>query len=528
MSFSADHPVAAPKPWSLNEVWNDVDAKLNTAKDNVENAFKDAAQDAFQSLSSLPGVSPDHYEPMIVDCPATRPAIRQAPGLSADEIQWLLKRRNQTAPHIGDFLNRVKIDGFDAATYLSSHGSNALPNIAIAASGGGYRAMLSGAGAIKAFDSRATNPSTLAGLLQASTYVAGLSGGSWLVGSIFVNNFTDIDTLQTSKDVWKLERNLSKGPDTTQGSKLNDEILYYLDLITSVAKKATAGFKVTVTDFWARALYRQFVKQTQGGPEYNAWSAIGQNQDFASGSIPMPLVVIEGRAPGETAIPTNTTIFEVTPWEMGSFDASLAGFAPLQCLGSNFSAGSLSPSDKCTVNFDNAAYIMGTSSSLFNQILPQDQPFIEKMPQWLQGPATKFLQKFSKDDLDIANYSPNPFYQWNTASNPSANTKELTLVDGGEDGQVIPNHPLIQDSRKVDVIFSLDNSGDLNGWANGNSLIATYTRQQAKVRGDQTHYPSIPDNNTILNQGLANHPTFFGCNETDSPLVVWMPLAPYS
>ena len=92
-----------------------------------------------------------------------------------------------------DLLGRINIAGFDAGAYITNNAQNvtALPNIAIAFSGGGYRAMLNGAGALQAFDSReadSTTPGHLGGLLQASTYVAGLSGGSWLVGSIFVSN----------------------------------------------------------------------------------------------------------------------------------------------------------------------------------------------------------------------------------------------------------------------------------------------------------------------------------------------------
>ena len=92
-----------------------------------------------------------------------------------------------------DLLGRLNITGFDASAYITNNAQNtsALPNIAIAFSGGGYRAMLNGAGALQAFDGReaeGTVPGHLGGLLQASTYVAGLSGGSWLVGSIFVRN----------------------------------------------------------------------------------------------------------------------------------------------------------------------------------------------------------------------------------------------------------------------------------------------------------------------------------------------------
>jgi len=81
-----------------------------------------------------------------------------------------------------DLLGRLNITGFNASTYINTHANNvtSLPNIAISASGGGYRAMLNGAGLLSAFDSRsdnATAPGHLGGLLQSATYLSGLSGG---------------------------------------------------------------------------------------------------------------------------------------------------------------------------------------------------------------------------------------------------------------------------------------------------------------------------------------------------------------
>ena len=78
-----------------------------------------------------------------------------------------------------DFLGRANIANFDVNNYFNTNGGNTsnLPNIAIAVSGGGYRALMNGAGAIQAFDSREANSTAsghLGGLLQSSTYVAGL------------------------------------------------------------------------------------------------------------------------------------------------------------------------------------------------------------------------------------------------------------------------------------------------------------------------------------------------------------------
>ena len=99
-----------------------------------------------------------------------------------------------------DLLERLNNTGLGVKIYFSNHAKNIsnLPDITIAASGGVYRACLNRGGAIQAFDSREVNstlPGHLGGLLQSATYLAGLSGGGWLVDSIYVNNFTTISGL---------------------------------------------------------------------------------------------------------------------------------------------------------------------------------------------------------------------------------------------------------------------------------------------------------------------------------------------
>lgn len=115
-----------------------------------------------------------------------------------------------------EFLKRASIPDFDIEKYFSNIGANstALPNIGIAASGGGYRAMLNGAGAISAFDSRSPNAmekGNLGGLLQSATYLSGLSGGGWLVGSIYANNFTTVHDAVMSKGIWQFGNSILEG-----------------------------------------------------------------------------------------------------------------------------------------------------------------------------------------------------------------------------------------------------------------------------------------------------------------------------
>lgn len=64
-----------------------------------------------------------------------------------------------------------------------------------------------------------------------------------------------------------------------------------------------------------RTLSFQLINATDGGADYT-WSSLALDQSFISGSSPMPLVVADGRAPGEQLIPGNTTIYGMWPTNM--------------------------------------------------------------------------------------------------------------------------------------------------------------------------------------------------------------------
>lgn len=192
--------------------------------------------------------APNGYAPVHVTCPANRPSLRSASTLSSEEISWLGTRRGKTVSALKDFFGHVEIDNFDASSYLENHSSNSsnLPNIGIAISGGGLPACLNGAGAIKAFDSRtegATAKGQLGGLLQSATYFSALSGGSWMLASVYINNFTTIFALQ--ENLWDFSSaSIFMGPATMQPTE------YWGNITAQVKAKKAAGFVTSDADIW--------------------------------------------------------------------------------------------------------------------------------------------------------------------------------------------------------------------------------------------------------------------------------------
>lgn len=118
----------------------------------------------------------------------------------------------------------------------------------------------------------------------------------------------------------------------------------------------------------------------------------------------MPILVADGRDEGQTQfVATNSTVYEFNPWEMGSYDD--IGFAPLQYVGSNFSAGKVSERGECVTGFDQLSFVYGTSSSLFNQIILQ-MDSSDAIPGILKGLVRSFLKQLGDASNDIADWSP--------------------------------------------------------------------------------------------------------------------------
>ena len=128
------------------------------------------------AIRALPDSPSGGYAPAVVDCPKIKPTLRKALDLSKEEKDWLSMRRKNTIQPMRDLLKRANINGFDAESFMNEAAKNIsqLPNVAIAISGGGYRALMNGAGFVAAADNRikdTTGAGGIGGLLQSSTYL---------------------------------------------------------------------------------------------------------------------------------------------------------------------------------------------------------------------------------------------------------------------------------------------------------------------------------------------------------------------
>ncbi|KAF8432990.1 lysophospholipase [Boletus edulis BED1] len=463
-------------------------------------------------------------------------------SLSTSEAAYVQARRSQVIPQaLKTYLSNVEATNVTLPSYVSSilNGSSLeTPNFGIATSGGGYRAAIFGAGVLNALDGRnaSSNSAGLGGLLQTATYITGLSGGSWLLTSLAQANFPTIQELIFGYPNYTVTSNLwggwnanfsMNGP--SSGSITDTE--FFTSLVEELQGKYHTGFPVTFADFWSRGLARHFVNGTFSSNFYDEsyahgagilWSAVAETESFTSHTIPFPIVVSDLSAPGqntsniisEDVIPISNPIIEFNVYEMGSFDPMLSAFASTKYLGTTNNS-------ICITNYDQSSLVAGSSSELFNEYN------LTNTLNATFGPVFSLLESLLPEsgvELDAALW-PNPFFGVAPETFLSSSQAYLTLVDGGEDGEVIPLQPLLVKARGLDTILAIDGTSDVNNFADGSSLIATQNRSM--LLSSAYSFPPVPTSlGEFTAQNLSTRPTFFGCNVTSAndttPLLIYL------
>ncbi|KAH7317691.1 lysophospholipase [Rhexocercosporidium sp. MPI-PUGE-AT-0058] len=452
-----------------------------------------------------------NYVPVRGVCPTTS-LVRPADGISDDEEIFRVARKAVADQALKTWLLKTN----------SAFGTAELPTVALTTSGGGYRSLLSGAGVIQALDRRDSAVST-SGLYQALTYQAGLSGGAWLLSSLAGNNYPTVSYLKEA--LWK---------EAFRDSILDPGVLLvavaYGEILSSVIKKEAAGFDTTLTDPWGRLLSYQLLKGPFGGFS-TTLSSVARLSNFTSHAVPFPVITALGTKTwlGECVPGPNATTYEFSPYEFGSFDKDVSAFTPTKYLGTTMKSGK--PVGTCTTNYDNLGYILGTSSSLFNQICVP-VPAINSTTSLAESLAALIDQVHEVTNSDLYATYRNPFYEYisstatpNIANNISAE-ENLSLVDGGEALQNNPIFPFLQPSRNISVILVNDNSADTSSnFPNGSEILTTYVQS---FNAGLTRMPFIPSVETFISEGLTTRATFFGCGEADKVTIVYLPNRAYT
>ncbi|KAJ7647403.1 phospholipase B [Roridomyces roridus] len=489
------------------------------------------AQDTLPSQQSVTDYAPS----VNVECPdfSTTSLIRvfspQNQSLHPEEAAYVSSRQNTTIKAAwNDWLGDGSALGYNVSVF-----QQVFPKVGMAIPGGGLRAAQYGAACLNGLDARngSAKAAGTGGLLQVASYLTGLSGGSWVTGSLFFNNWPTIPELvfgNGTLDGWKLDLPLVS-PDGDDVFSTDNQY-FYGSILWSVISKANTGIDTSITDPWARMISYHFLNQSSRQDFFTnstahgagqLWSDIPQIPAFQQKLTPFPLIVADSRPANSnstTALSPDPIVYEISPFEIASYDPNLSAGMNLTYAGTHLTNGKADNGSACVTGFDQAGFIMGSSASLFNQIF-------DFAHNTLQG-----FNSFGSSDSNTLVYvlqrqlrSPDTFED-------SAATW-LQLIDGSSNGENVPYGPLFVRSRELDVIVTIEGSADdPNNWPNGTGPLATQSRLSTLLLSSHQQFPPIPQTAADwIATGVRQRATFFGCNPQtpgEYPMVIYLPNAP--
>lgn len=306
---------------------------------------------------------------------------------------------------------------------------------------------------------------------------------------------------------------------------VTQDVVDYRLVVDDIASKQAAGYQVTIVDPYGRLLSYQLLYGFDGGVA-NRLSGITSNSNFTSHNVPYPIITALGVATyqGQCYPTQNATQYEFHPYEFGSWDAGVSAFTQTKYLGSRLTNGQPTVPGVCTVNYDNLGYVLGTSSDVYNAACAVS-PAVNNAAPPAQTLEALVAQVHAPATQDVYAIYPNPFHGYARSTLVSTEL-ELDLADGGESNQNNPIWPFIQPERDVDVLIVNDNSADTrDNFPDGTEIRTTYLRAQ---QVGLSKMPFIPDVPVFVSEGLNKRATFFGCNETGTTLMIFLPNVAYS
>lgn len=316
--------------------------------------------------------------------------------------------------------------------------ANKIPRIALCCSGGGHRAMLFTYGILKGFKDT--------GLLDCTTYMAGLSGSTWAMATWIASQKSLDEYLASLPD--KLYQGL-------EGVK-NPKLLY--ELAKQLVTKAMHGQLISMIDVYGPTLANTLL--TDAGLERLNITLSDSHAHIADGSIPLPIY---------TAVTPNIEPYEwleFTPFEVGS--SYQKAYVPTWSYGRKFKEGH-------TTNFageQSLGYMMGVFGSAFefdveDAVRHTSQAInasIEKFPSAVQPILHHIIDDLVNSPLDDVRLAPSslPNFTYKTATRELRDDKHLTLIDAGMYFN-LPFPPLLREERQVDIIIACDASANIKG-----------------------------------------------------------------
>ncbi|KAG9070324.1 hypothetical protein KI688_009661 [Linnemannia hyalina] len=394
-------------------------------------------------------------------------SVRQGNDLCPQELAFQVARRKKMKKAFAKFIGVKESDIHE----------NDIPVVALAGSGGGYRAMISSLGYMTA--------AKKAGLFDCTMYMAGVSGSCWMIAQYLTlgqRSFTK--TMEHFKQ--SLNTPIAHYPSFIDTMLTNPGAAQLI--LEGVVQKYSKSRVLTLVDAFGTVLGSRLLIHRERDGDNGEWvdpldfKMSQQSRWVNYGDQPLPIyTAVSHVLPGATSQPDPIEEiivddgvakddsdehyyqwFEMTPYEFGSEETS--AWIPTWSFGRRFVEGKSVEK----VPETNLAILLGTFGSAFTATLAD---YYNEVRPLLNKAMSDSMDTYIKEYLDgmslihplSPSCFPNPIYK---LPNPEpeaeafSQRKNLYLNDAGMDNN-LPLYPLLRPGRKIDVILAFDSSADI-------------------------------------------------------------------
>ena len=386
---------------------------------------------------------------------------------------------NELAAEEKSFLRERMPRAQGAMQRLTGQPIERVPKIAIVCSGGGYRAMLYCLGALVGAQK--------AGILDATTYMVGLSGSTWAISGWLLSG----KSLQSYHDwlVSDLNRGL-KAVNSKDISLIGDHLL----------TKYLFDQPFGLVDIYGSLLANElFVNQ---GDSKQRQTLSSQGQALRAGQVPMPIYT----AIAAEGIASEQNWYEFSPYEVGA--QWMGAYVPSWAFGRKFKNG-------VSTNFapeQNFGVLMGTFGLAIgltiNRLVDEIKLKDKVSSVWVQNIIDSILHKKGEFRFTTADYRN---FARGIEKVPLSDKRLLTMVDAGI-GYNLPYPPISgqRPERKADIIIFVDASGD--------DFPEDFKKTERYARAHNLPFPKI-DYSKVTKQAVS----VFKDSNPQAPIVIYVP-----
>lgn len=395
--------------------------------------------------------------------------VRIGNELNTQERAYLAKRKPKVKSALEKMLGRSLND-------------SQVPTIALVASGGGYRAMLGTIGSLLAAEK--------IGILDATTYISALSGGTWALAS-WISTGMSLDKFKSY-----IMNNIVTDIHVAS-------VLEARKIADMLSVKLLFNEPITIVDIYGGLLANRLLSHF--GNDCQRVYLSQQTERVENADIPYPIYTsIDARE----AVAREPHWFEYTPHEIGT--PSFGVYVPTWGFGRTFDQGK-------STNFapeQSLGFMMGTFGSAFGVHFGRAwEEVTAKIPSVI-------IKPFIEEKLIDPNFGKRVSTSWAVVFNfmYGLANQELTaretikFVDAGVDFN-LPYPPVSGErpERKADIMFFLDFSGG--------SLIYSLKKTEEYARRKGLKFPTI-DYSQVEQKSMS---IFRDPTDPSVPVVIYLP-----